>query len=205
MPNRHLFTDISSSGWRAHMGRINNPGKLAVSWEGSSRDESNRPCPLDMAASFDTIFDPGGYWQPGCSIHPETRDREDICRQSYTEEQDCSKRVVSQSRIFQVVDNIMGPICNLPQQQTPSVCQSSSWSSGPASGHISLSWKGMFAYTFPPWSPQEWGLEDTDCFMILKVPVWPSRQWFPRHFLLLMKEPHKLPSATIFFSSPDQT
>ncbi|XP_048250608.1 uncharacterized protein LOC125378710 [Haliotis rufescens] len=61
---------------------------------------------------------------------------------------------------------------------------------------LSMEWKGMFAYAFPPWALLDRVLrkiEETDCVIILIAPAWPKRAWFPRLLQLLIEVPLKLP------------
>jgi hypothetical protein len=55
---------------------------------------------------------------------------------------------------------------------------------------MSLSWDGMFAYAFPPFSfllQVLLKIKQSDCKIILIAPAWPRQAWFPELLLLSSK------------------
>lgn len=61
---------------------------------------------------------------------------------------------------------------------------------------LSMDWTGLFAYAIPPWPLLDkmiQKIELMDCMVILIVPRWPSRAWFPILLSLLMEDALQLP------------
>jgi len=62
---------------------------------------------------------------------------------------------------------------------------------------LSMSWKGMFAYAFPPFvilgKVLEKALKDHPCELILVAPKWPNQSWYARLLDLLVDFPLRLP------------
>ena len=62
---------------------------------------------------------------------------------------------------------------------------------------LSMSWKGMFAYAFPPFAilgkVLEKALKDHPCELILVAPKWPNQSWYARLLDLLVDFPLRLP------------
>ena len=62
---------------------------------------------------------------------------------------------------------------------------------------MSMSWKGMYAYAFPPFvmlgRVLEKVLKDHPCEMILVAPKWPNQSWYARLLELLVDFPLVLP------------
>jgi len=72
---------------------------------------------------------------------------------------------------------------------------------------LSLSWRGMWAYAFPPFSllPEVLQKVQQDpCDMVLVAPAWPSQSWFPLLLDLLVDHPRCLPLFPKLLKQPDQ-
>ncbi|XP_021355212.1 uncharacterized protein LOC110451492 [Mizuhopecten yessoensis] len=61
---------------------------------------------------------------------------------------------------------------------------------------LSLDWKGLHAYAFPPFNLVAKVLqkyEEQPCSLILVAPLWPRQPWFPQLLSFLVEEPLVLP------------
>ena len=61
---------------------------------------------------------------------------------------------------------------------------------------MSLSWDGMFAYSFPPFRfflQVLFKIKQSDFKVILIAPAWPKQAWIPELLLLSFAKPLKLP------------
>lgn len=71
---------------------------------------------------------------------------------------------------------------------------------------MSLSWAGMEAYVFPPWPLVQSVLsklrQEPNCLLILVVPRWPNRPWFPLLLDQLCDLPRQLPQRPDLLSMP---
>ncbi|KAJ8046872.1 hypothetical protein HOLleu_05698 [Holothuria leucospilota] len=59
-----------------------------------------------------------------------------------------------------------------------------------------MSWKGMFAYAFPPFAILPRVLQKIrteQCLIILVAPFWPRQSWFPSILDLLVEKPVRIP------------
>ena len=71
---------------------------------------------------------------------------------------------------------------------------------------MSISWKGMYAYAFPPFVMLGRVLEkvprDHPCEMILIAPKWPNQSWYARLMELLVAFPLALPQREDLLTQP---
>ena len=70
---------------------------------------------------------------------------------------------------------------------------------------MSLSWRGMDAYVFPPWDMiQEVliKLQSETCILTAILPRWPNRSWFPLLLECLVDFPRRLPIQRDLISMP---
>ena len=61
---------------------------------------------------------------------------------------------------------------------------------------LSISWKGMYAYAFPPpiLIPKVLQkIREEMSIVLLIAPMWPRQSWYPQMIELLIKVPIKLP------------
>jgi hypothetical protein len=78
------------------------------------------------------------------------------------------------------------------------------WRPDPSACHIdafTMSWTRTFNYAFPPFSLigrvlQK--MEEEEATLILVIPLWPNRPWFPRILQRLVDHPVLLPGRCIF-------
>ncbi|CAG2240950.1 unnamed protein product [Mytilus edulis] len=101
----------------------------------------------------------------------------------------CSSKhgVGTTSSSFQSCDSSLGvtsdrSVCDQSQSQTSNICVSGSRSKIFAVDAMSLSWKGMFGYAFPPFrflSPVLQKIAGENCKIIVIAPAWPKQSWFP--------------------------
>ena len=74
-----------------------------------------------------------------------------------------------------------------------------------ATDALSISWKGILGYAFPPISLLPRVLEKIDqeiCKILLIAPFWPRQAWFPRLLNLLVHPPLVLPKRPDFLTQP---
>ena len=70
---------------------------------------------------------------------------------------------------------------------------------------MSMTWKGLDAYVFPPWAMIAEvlnKLQQEVCILTLIVPRWPNRHWFPDLLSLLVDKPVRLPLREDLISMP---
>ena len=70
---------------------------------------------------------------------------------------------------------------------------------------LSLSWKGMWAYAFPPFSLLAEVLlkaSQEQCDLILVAPAWPTQSWFHHLLELSVDHPRCLPSSSKLLRQP---
>jgi hypothetical protein len=67
-----------------------------------------------------------------------------------------------------------------------------------ASDAMSLAWRGMYAYAFPPTPlllPVLQKMQTTNCMILLVAPYWPRMTWFPILTKLALEAPMPLPQS----------
>ena len=70
---------------------------------------------------------------------------------------------------------------------------------------LSLDWKGMYAYAFPPTAILKLVLkkiQEEDCVIVLVAPCWPKQVWFPQILDLLIELPIVLPCKWYLLKQP---
>ena len=71
---------------------------------------------------------------------------------------------------------------------------------------LSLSWRGMWLYAFPPFALLPEVLEKVQsepCDMILVAPAWPAQAWFHQLLHLSVDHPRRLPNMDRLLKQPD--
>ena len=74
-----------------------------------------------------------------------------------------------------------------------------------ATDAFSISWEGMYAYAFPPFSlvgrvVQK--LKDHSCLLVLIAPLWPGQPWFPDLLSVVVDYPLELPLRADLLAQP---
>jgi hypothetical protein len=99
--------------------------------------------------------------------------------------------------LFATPDNAKLPLFVCPYQDP------SAWDTDA----FSLSWKGMWAYAFPPFPLLTEVLQKMirePCDVVLVAPAWPSQIWFHQLLELLVDQPRSLPLHPKLLKQPGQ-
>ncbi len=96
----------------------------------------------------------------------------------------------------QVGPPVGGYVCDQTKQSVPTVCVASTGCRGMGGRRTSSSWNLVDGYAFPPFVLLAQVLQkirQSDCWVTLVAPCWPTRSWFSSILELLVEQPVVLP------------
>ena len=124
------------------------------------------------------------------------------CRHSVTPCLDVRYKIVSTSICLLSTDTgmrnpITGSVCNEVESQLSLFVSPVPDPSAMGVGALSMSWKALWAYAYPPPALLPWMLEKTQqdqCELILIATPWPQAMWFPLLLGMLAQSPLRIPN-----------